>query len=130
MGGSIRNCKRCGKLYVYVGGAICPYCLAKEEEQYRKVKHYIDNHPGCGIQETSDETGVPVDLVVEFVRQGLLVAENGPESQLVCVICKKPIVKGRICPKCEAALGMGIKQPADRGRQVARMYTMDTIGRK
>jgi len=130
MAGSIRNCKRCGKLYVFVGGAVCPDCLAKEEEQYRKVKLYIDSHPGCGVQETSDGTGVPVDIVVEFLRQGLLVTGSGPEGQLVCMICKKPITKGRVCPKCEAALTLGNKPTADRGRQVARMYTMDSIGRK
>ncbi|MGE5579862.1 MAG: MerR family transcriptional regulator [Bacillota bacterium] len=136
MAGNIRNCRRCGRLFVFVGGPVCPDCLAKEEEQYRKVKLYIDDHPGCGVQETSDETGVPVDIVVEFLRQGLLVTGSGPEGQLVCMICRRPITKGRICPRCEAALGMGSRPKVDQGRQVSqvsqvsRMYTMDSIGKK
>ena len=132
MAGNIRNCKRCGKLFLYAGVPICPDCLGKEDEQFRKVKHYIDEHKGAGVQETSDETGVPVDVVVEFLRQGLLATGSGADGQLVCMVCKKPITRGRLCPRCEAALGAGTNsQRQEQGRAaIARMYTMDSIGKK
>ena len=139
MTGQIRNCKRCAKLFVFVGLPICPDCLAKEEEQYRKVKLYLDDHQGASVVEVSDGTGVPADVVVEFLRQGLLVKGNGPDEQLVCMVCKKPITRGRLCPKCEAALGNmknwteeqrsnARKNPEEQAR--SRMYTLDSIGRK
>lgn len=131
MAGTIRNCKRCGKVFLYAGAPVCPECLAKEEDQFRKVKHYIDEHSGAGVQETSDETGVPVDVVVEFLRQGLLVTGSGSDGQLVCMVCKKPITRGRLCPRCEAALGGGQDfQKQFQNRTQARMYTMDSIGKK
>jgi len=131
MAGNIRNCKRCGKIFLYAGVPICPECLAKEDEQFRKVKRYIDEHSGAGVQETSDETGVPVDVVVEFLRQGLLVTGSGAGGQLVCMVCKRPITRGRLCPKCEAALGPGASsQTKQQAGVVARMYTMDSIGKK
>lgn len=128
MAGEVRNCKRCGKLFMCAGTPVCPECLVKEEEQYRVVKRYLDGHPGTGVQETSDETKVPVDVVVEFLRQGLLVIGAGPLSQLTCIVCKKPITKGRLCARCEAALGPGAA--TDRKPGQSRMYTMESIGKK
>ena len=131
MAGNIRNCKRCGKIFLYAGVPICPECLAKEDQQFVKVKHYIDEHSGAGVQETSDETGVPLDVVVEFLRQGLLVTGSGAAGPLACMVCKKPITRGRLCPKCEAALGAGTKfQAQNQSRFPSRMYTMDSIGKK
>ncbi len=139
MAREVRNCKRCGKIFVYAGVPFCPECLAKEEEQFRTVKRYLDEHPGAGVQETSDETKVPVDIVVEFLRQGLLVTASGSAGQLTCMICKKPITRGRLCPKCEAALAVkarwGQELGADGARNKAsqgqdRFYTMDSIGRR
>jgi hypothetical protein len=127
--GEVRNCKRCGKVFLYAGVPICPECLAKEDEQFRKVNRYIDSHQGAGVEETSDETGVPVDIVVEFLRQGLLVTGSGANAQLTCMVCKKPITRGRLCPKCEAALGAGTGKLA-RSLEGARMYTMESIGKK
>ncbi|OYP28250.1 MerR family transcriptional regulator, partial [Lachnotalea glycerini] len=34
----VRNCKKCRKLFNYIGGQpICPSCLADSEEEFRKV---------------------------------------------------------------------------------------------
>lgn len=136
----VRNCKRCGKVFVYAGIPVCPECLEREEDQYRKVKRFLDEHPRAGVSETSEGTGVPIEVVIEFMRQGLLVTSAGPGGQLTCMICKKPITRGRLCPKCEALLGASgsraQKQAPEeqrelpRGPSQERMYVMDFIGRK
>lgn len=139
MGSGLRNCKRCGKLFVYAGVPVCPECLEKEEEQYRKVKKYLDSNPRAGVDETSEQTGVPSEMVIEFLRQGLLVTAGGPGGQLTCAICHRPITKGRLCPKCEASLASaaGRTAPADRGealreslRERDRMYVIDMITKR
>lgn len=139
MGTALRNCKRCGKIFVYAGVSICPECLEKEEEQYGKVKRYVDANPRAGVDETSEQTGVPAELVIEFLRQGLLINTPGPEGQLTCMICKRPITKGRVCPKCEATLAAAAgKAPApDPGdklrenlRDRGRMYVIDMITKR
>ncbi len=138
MAGTIRNCKRCGRVFLSTGHPVCRECLAKEDGQFIKVKHYLAEHPGAGVQETSDETEVPLDVVVEFLRQGLLVTGDGADGWLVCMVCKKPITRGRLCPNCEAALGAGTKfrsqqqrgQGEAQAQAKARMYTMESIGKK
>jgi len=134
----MRNCKRCGKLFLYAGVPICPACIEKEEEQFRQVKSYLDEHPRSGVSEISEGTGVPVEVVIEFLRQGLLVSQPGPEGQLTCMICKRPITKGRICARCEAALNATRAELSGSGRSreesehlpsdESRMYVMDLIG--
>jgi hypothetical protein len=38
---NVRNCRRCGKLYNYIGGApICSSCREKDEEDFKRVKVY------------------------------------------------------------------------------------------
>lgn len=139
MGSGLRNCKRCGKIFVYAGVPVCPECLEKEEAQYSKVKRYLDANPGAGVDETSEQTGVPPEMVIEFLRQGLLVHATGPGGQLTCAICHRPIIRGRLCPKCEASLaaaaGKGV--PPDRGSNPReslsdrdRMYVIDLITRR
>ena len=131
MATDIRNCKRCGRVFVYVGIPVCTGCLDKEEEQYRKVKRYLDTNPRAGIEETSDETGVPSEMVIEFLRQGLLVTAPGPGGQLTCMICKKPITRGRICPKCETSLmTMADKAPPVQEPSHGRMYVMEMIAKR
>ena len=136
----MRNCKRCGKVFLYTGVPICPECVEKEERQFSHVKKYLDEHPRSGVSEISEGTGVPVEVVIEFLRQGLLVSQPGPEGQLTCIICKRPITKGRICAKCEATLkatraelsGSVRPQEASEPLQAvkSRMYVMDLIGGK
>lgn len=105
MAGSLRNCKRCGKVFMYAGVPICPECIEKEEEQYSQVKRYLDAHPGAGVRQTSEGTGVPLEVVMDFLREGLLInVSDAPNNQLTCVICGKPISSGRICRKCEETL--------------------------
>ena len=77
MAREIRNCRRCGKLFVYVGVPVCEACVKKEEEQYARVRQYLDENPRAGVKETSEATEVPVEMVIEFVRKGLLVTSGG-----------------------------------------------------
>lgn len=138
MAKEMRNCKRCGKVFLYAGVPICPECLEKEEKQFRDVKRYLEENPRSGVSEISEGTGVPVEVVIEFLRQGLLVSQPGSSGQLTCMICKRPITRGKICPRCEAMLNATRAQLRDLGKaegdsqpgkmEKSRMYVMDMIG--
>jgi ribosomal protein L32 len=129
----VRNCKRCGKIMIYVGIPICEECLRKEEEYYEAVRRYLDDQPGSNIKEISEATRVPVEIVMEFVRQGSLVASRIASELLSCKICGEPIQWGRVCPKCAAALTSTtekVKHKASDDTRPARMYSMDMISRR
>jgi len=146
----IQNCKKCGKLFVSSGLAICEECVEKEDEQFQTVKRYLAENPGSSVIMVSEETGVPVETVTEFIRQGRLmgIEPHSTESVLVCVICKKPISSGRICDECQKALSgrsydgtdresdkMKTEEPrlsfgGQNDKFGERMYTIDLIRKK
>lgn len=133
-GPELRNCRRCGKLFSYLGASVCQECREKEERQYEILKEYLTEHPRATVQETSKDTGVPVARITDFLRRGLL-AQVTPilKAELVCRICKKPIPSGVVvCPECHDKL-----QPSMRSQKVAseaggsqRMYFNDMINRR
>lgn len=146
----VRNCKRCGKVFISRGSYICPDCLQKEEEQFEIVKKYLAENPRATVKETSENTKVPVEVITEFLRKGLLmsVLPGDGNASLSCVICKRPIQSGKICPECERALvakglyggkgkndtisegSLAVVSEQRRAGQSERMYTFDRIRKK
>ena len=49
----VRNCKNCGRLYNYIGGAyrLCPDCMKKLEEKFQEVKQYIEDNPRSDMRD-------------------------------------------------------------------------------
>ena len=70
---------------------ICPDCYEKEEEQFQIVKKYLAEHKRATARKVSEDTGVPVEIVTEFVRRGHLVGVDiEPDETNQCAICKTP----------------------------------------
>lgn len=102
----LANCRRCGDLYQSTGARFCSACLKLEEEEYHMVRQYIREHPDAPVLQVSQATGVSTTRIYEFVRKGKLIAHS-TESDLAveCASCGARIVSGRLCDKCQAALG-------------------------
>jgi len=139
----VRNCQRCGKPFLYVGVPVCRECLSKEEEEYATVKAYLKENPGATVPEVNKATGVPVEVIVDFVKRGLLVMAGTADVQARCRICGRPISSGQICSEClEALSSLGQhKGPAvDEPRTVplkehadkvsGQVYIMDIINKR
>lgn len=42
----VRNCRSCGRLFNYMGGApLCPACQKKLEEKFQEVKAFLEENP-------------------------------------------------------------------------------------
>ncbi len=99
------NCKSCGKLFNYLGGQpICPACQKKMDDKFDDVKKYIYDHPGCGIQEVSDEMDVTVSTIKRWLREERLSFSESSDIALNCENCGKRILTGRFCKECKASL--------------------------
>jgi len=109
--GELRTCKTCGNVFLYnkFGKAICPNCLAKEDQDFDAVKDYILEHPSSTIQVVSTATKVRINRIREFLREGRLVIPDSSPIFLNCEICSAPIKYGRICRSCAASLDPEVK---------------------
>jgi len=60
----IRNCKRCGRLFNYIGGRpICQDCKKQDEEEFKRVKEYLYEHPKASIIEVSNALDISVQKI-------------------------------------------------------------------
>lgn len=144
----MRNCNKCGKIFASSGSLLCSECFETEEEQFQIVKKYLSGHRGASATKVSKETGVPVEVVTEFVRRGHLVGtgfENNNDAR--CAICKNPVARGRICTECQRALsgsqlgsldsdqrfasqGPNVSIQKEKPKAGEQMYTIDLIRRR
>ncbi len=107
----IRNCKECGRLFQYDGiSKLCYRCRKKDDEDFRKVKDYIYEHPKSTIHEVADETEVSRDKILRYLREGRLeIVGDNPGLILDCEMCGKPIRTGRYCNECATNMERGFK---------------------
>ncbi|HHY42343.1 MAG TPA: MerR family transcriptional regulator [Thermoanaerobacterales bacterium] len=101
----LRNCPVCGKLFVYNHINLCPECLKKDEEDFDRVREFINNNPMATIEEVSEGTGVSARKILEYLKAGrLMLQSNNANIVLKCEICEEPILTGRLCEKCSRKL--------------------------
>lgn len=106
----IRNCSRCGKIYIYDGFKLCIDCRKEDEEDFLKVKHYLEEHPRSNIMKVSEATEVDTKKIIEFLKEGRLEVRSEDNLLLKCERCGKPITKGRFCDECKLAMEREFKK--------------------
>lgn len=126
----VRNCKKCGKIFNYIGGApICAACKQQDEEDFKRVKDYLYEYPGANLTQVSTELDVSVEKIRRFLKDGRLeiIGDDG-NLVLECENCGKSIKSGRFCPDCERDLTMGLKSAA--GQMKAELDRQSSAGPK
>lgn len=113
----IRNCPRCGSVFVYRGRDICPRCVADEEDQFERVRRFLRTSPSATLEEVVEATGVSAELVLSFMRQGRLVATGGLKGLLSCQRCGAPIDDGQLCAECARELAREVDRAASAVRE-------------
>jgi flagellar operon protein (TIGR03826 family) len=127
--GDLRNCRRCGKLFVYTGIPLCRQCIDEDEEIFERVKEYIESHPKCTTMEVAEALDIPMEKILQFLREGKLeLSRENTNMLLGCERCGRPIPTGRYCSECasfiEQEFMKGLKSPGlQRQREKERMYT-------
>lgn len=114
---NVRNCRKCGKLFNYaVGPLMCPDCVKALEEEFQKVKAYIQEHQNCGIHEVARECEVDVNQIQQWLREERLQLGEGSQIELTCESCGVLIRSGRFCDKCKANVSSGFTQMLNDAR--------------
>ena len=94
------NCPRCGRLFHKIVSPVCPNCEKEEERQFQHLREFIEQEPQANINEISTETGLPIKRILQYIREGRLIATPGLDGELRCVSCGKAIDSGSFCPLC------------------------------
>jgi len=94
------NCVRCGKVFTTDKITnICPDCIAKENEELKKVTDYLRDFPMANAIEVSERTDVPATQIFRFVKDGSL-RITPPTEAFKCRLCGKEVKKGTLCQDC------------------------------
>lgn len=146
----IRNCPRCGGVFVYRGREICPRCVREEEDQFERVRQFLRTSPAATLEEVVEATGVPAELILHFMRLGRLIPGGGLRGLLSCQRCGAPIDEGHLCAGCARELAVEVgraasgasagagageegaepREPAAGGPARGRMHVADLVVKK
>jgi hypothetical protein len=103
-------------------GRVCADCLVQEEEQFTSVRDFLEEHPGCNLNEIEAATGVDPAVVMRFLREGRLaiLGDLAAGVKGECKRCAKEIDYGKFCRECIQAMGGELKDSArELGQQAA-----------
>lgn len=114
----VRNCKKCNKLFNYIGKPICPSCEKLLEDKFQEVKQYVKEHKEAPITMVAEENDVSVNQIKRWVREERLSFSDESLVGLECESCGALIKTGRFCDKCKMnmqnTLSSVIKKPEVR----------------
>ena len=97
------------------GRDICPACIREEEDNYRKVFHFLSTRPSATAQEIAQETEIDIKEIYRYVRENRLRLVK-TDTGLYCESCGVPLSQGKICDKCRQKLSEEIKNDVDKFR--------------
>lgn len=122
----VRNCKTCGRLFNYMGGApLCPECKAALEKKFEDVKVYIEDHPQASISQVAEDMDVSVKQIKQWVREERLILSEASLDGVLCEHCGRPITSGRFCDKCKAAMANNLQSALDRPRPMQQKLSRE-----
>jgi len=111
----LKNCPKCGKLYVYTGRFLCPACIAAEEEEFQKIKEYLLEHRGANVLEVAQATGIEEEVIIKFIKKGRIQSEGLTiVDRLTCEKCGREIENGKFCPDCLEKMQKELQQVGRR----------------
>ena len=110
------NCPRCGRLFKKIVSPVCHSCEKLDDEQFKKLRVYLDEEPLANITEVSDATGVTPKRILQYIREGRLQIPEGLMGELRCSQCDAPIIEGNLCDSCAKNLANELSSSLSSGK--------------
>ena len=107
----MKYCPDCGikMIYKHAGIYECPQCGKMDKDDFCKVKTFLDENGPTPAAIVSQETGVPMITINEFLRLGKVEIPENSEVFIKCEMCGTDIRYGRYCPECIKSLSKKIR---------------------
>ncbi len=98
----IKFCPLCGEPMKYMFGEVykCIKCGRKELSDFGKVREYLDEAGPQPAVVIARETGVALEVIDKFLREGRVEIPDGSDIYIKCQGCGTDIRYGRFCPEC------------------------------
>lgn len=116
----LAKCRRCGKLFTRERGDLCGACKQEETREVEKVKNFLELHKDAGPGKVTEKTGVALEEVFRFAKEGLIAASEYANIRYPCEICRDPIASGRFCKKCNSHLAEEFEKTVEKMREEGR----------
>lgn len=131
-------CKKCGgKLYYQDSGYYqCEDCSAGEYDDFGKIKIYLEEHGPTPELWISRDTGVAVEIIELFLKNGRLEIPEGSKFYIKCERCGCALRFGRFCYGCTKELAGQLKgamfeqmgEPPRVIKKDGKMHYLDELG--
>jgi len=96
----IKGCRKCRKLFQFVGKYVCPACELEHEQLFAAVRDYIYLRPTATMDNIVENTGATELDVLGWLREGRLILDSMAGYALKCETCGTRIRTGRLCEDC------------------------------
>jgi flagellar operon protein (TIGR03826 family) len=126
---NVANCPKCGKVYVKnVINDICPACVKAIDDQCDSCIKYLREHRGITLQQLSDETEVPLSIIIKFLREGRISVIGNRNIVYPCEVCGEDIREKNMCDSCRQKLKMDVRNTMEDHRRIEGQKKKDTKG--
>jgi methionyl-tRNA synthetase len=87
-----------------MGPAICPTCRTEKEDEFQKVKKYVQDNRGASIHQVAEECEVEIKQINQWIREDRLQFSEDSPIRVSCEKCGEMIRSGVYCEKCKAEM--------------------------
>lgn len=113
---NLKNCPRCGKLTLaYLKR--CRSCQAEVDKEFLICSQYLRENPDTTIYKLHEETGVSLEQIQEFIREGRFITRK---LKYRCANCDNLIVQGKYCEDCQKKLREQFRESLKESQQSGR----------
>ena len=98
----MERCEKCNNPFNYVGSGRyrCTFCGEEKLDDFGKIKQFLDQNGPTPSGIISQQTGISMDKIDSYLRQGMVEIRDGGKYYLNCEKCGSAIRYGRYCPEC------------------------------
>jgi len=120
-----RQCKKCKRLFQYVGNPLCPSCIKEMDHKFNAVRDYLYDNANASMEEVCEKCEVEMPDIRRWLAEGRLMLAKGSPIMLQCEKCGAPILTGKQCEQCLAKLKNSLQGAADSMRPKEERKPLD-----
>ncbi len=102
---------KCDGKMIYEGNGeyICKKCGGRQLDDFGKIRKCLEKQPGLSAAELSERTGVGIEIISMFLKDGRMSIPEGSALFIRCERCGCALRHGRYCIDCTREIAYQLK---------------------